>query len=176
MMALDAKTGALVTGLGADGSRPEASMRGDVDGQFISISPPVVYRDIVITGGATARARRAPGSTAISEDGTRAPAGCCGVSHRAARRASLESRPGRATLEEPSGTNAWSYMTVDVERGLVFAPIGSPTSDFYGADCRAVTSTATASSLSTPRPAAEVVPAARAPRHLGLGFARPRRR
>ena len=33
-----------------------------------------------------------------------------------------------------SGTNAWSYMTVDVERGLVFAPTGSPTSDFYGAD------------------------------------------
>ena len=33
-----------------------------------------------------------------------------------------------------SGTNASSYMTVDLERGLVFAPTGSPTSDFYGAD------------------------------------------
>ena len=33
-----------------------------------------------------------------------------------------------------SGTNVWSFMTVDAERGLVFAPTGSPTSDFYGAD------------------------------------------
>jgi glucose dehydrogenase len=33
-----------------------------------------------------------------------------------------------------SGTNVWTYMTADVERGLVFAPTGSPTSDFYGAD------------------------------------------
>jgi glucose dehydrogenase len=33
-----------------------------------------------------------------------------------------------------SGTNVWTYMTVDVERGLVFAPTGAPTSDFYGAD------------------------------------------
>ena len=33
-----------------------------------------------------------------------------------------------------SGTNAWSFLTVDVERGLVFAPTGSPTSDFYGGD------------------------------------------
>jgi glucose dehydrogenase len=32
-----------------------------------------------------------------------------------------------------SGTNAWTYMTVDRDRGLVFAATGSPTSDFYGA-------------------------------------------
>ncbi len=38
--------------------------------------------------------------------------------------------------KDRSGTNAWSYMTVDLERGLVFAPTGSPTSDFYGADRR----------------------------------------
>jgi quinoprotein glucose dehydrogenase len=28
----------------------------------------------------------------------------------------------------------WAFFTVDVDRGLVFAPIGSPTSDYYGAD------------------------------------------
>jgi quinoprotein glucose dehydrogenase len=33
-----------------------------------------------------------------------------------------------------SGTNAWTYMTLDVDRGLVFAGTGSATSDFYGAD------------------------------------------
>ena len=51
-------------------------------------------------------------------------------------------RPGEPGIEtwegeswkNRSGTNVWTFMTVDVERGLVFAPTGSPTSDFYGAD------------------------------------------
>ena len=51
-------------------------------------------------------------------------------------------RPGEAGVEtwagdswkDRSGTNAWTYLTVDVERGLVFAATGSPTSDFYGGD------------------------------------------
>ena len=33
-----------------------------------------------------------------------------------------------------SGTNVWSFFTIDVERGIVYAPIGSPTSDYYGGD------------------------------------------
>ena len=31
-----------------------------------------------------------------------------------------------------SGANVWGFMTVDVERGLVFLPIGTPTPDFFG--------------------------------------------
>ena len=33
-----------------------------------------------------------------------------------------------------SGTNAWGFLTVDKERGILYVPIGSPTTDFYGAD------------------------------------------
>jgi glucose dehydrogenase len=32
-----------------------------------------------------------------------------------------------------SGTNMWAFFTIDEARGLVFAPTGSPTSDYYGA-------------------------------------------
>jgi len=32
------------------------------------------------------------------------------------------------------GANVWSTMSVDVDRGLVFLPIGSPAYDFYGGD------------------------------------------
>ena len=32
------------------------------------------------------------------------------------------------------GTNAWGFITVDTERGIVYIPLGCPTSDFYGAD------------------------------------------
>ena len=33
-----------------------------------------------------------------------------------------------------SGTNVWSFFTIDIERGIVYAPIGAPTSDYYGGD------------------------------------------
>jgi quinoprotein glucose dehydrogenase len=36
--------------------------------------------------------------------------------------------------KERAGTNVWSLMSVDAERGLVFLPVGSPTYDFYGGD------------------------------------------
>lgn len=31
-------------------------------------------------------------------------------------------------------TNAWAPLSVDVERGLVFAPVGTPSNDYYGGD------------------------------------------
>ena len=33
-----------------------------------------------------------------------------------------------------SGTNAWSIMTLDEQRGMLFLPLGCPPYDFYGAD------------------------------------------
>lgn len=33
-----------------------------------------------------------------------------------------------------SGTNAWAFLTVDVKNRMLYVPLGSPTSDFYGAD------------------------------------------
>lgn len=34
--------------------------------------------------------------------------------------------------EDRSGVNSWGLMTVDVERAIVFVPIGTPNLDFYG--------------------------------------------
>src|SRR6185295_2449292 len=36
--------------------------------------------------------------------------------------------------KERTGANVWSTMSVDVERDLVFLPVGSPSYDFYGGD------------------------------------------
>ena len=33
-----------------------------------------------------------------------------------------------------SGTNMWSFFSIDAERGIVYAPLGSPTADYYGGD------------------------------------------
>ena len=136
MVALDAKTGAVVTDFGERGYIDlKSSIRGDVDGAFMLDSPPVVYRDIVITGGSNGEGSP---STGLYGDirGWDARSGKLLWSFHTVPRAG---EPGVETWEgeswkNRSGTNAWSYMTVDVERGLVFAPTGSPTSDFYGGD------------------------------------------
>ena len=136
MVALEAKTGSVVTDFGEGGYIDlKSSIRGDVDGAFMLDSPPVIYKDIVITGGSNGEGSP---STGLYGDirGWDARSGKLLWSFHTVPRAG---EPGVETWEgeswkNRSGTNAWSYMTVDVERGLVFAPTGSPTSDFYGAD------------------------------------------
>ena len=58
-------------------------------------------------------------------------------------------------LEGPAaGSNVWSMMSVDPERGLVFLPIGGAGHDFYGGDRKGQNLFGNArSSPSTPRPA-----------------------
>jgi quinoprotein glucose dehydrogenase len=136
MVALDARTGAPVPDFGERGYVDlKKSIRGDVDGPFVLDSPPVVYRDIVITGGSNSEGSP---STGLYGDirGWDARSGRLLWSFHTVPRAG---EPGVETWEgeswkNRSGTNAWSYMTLDVERGLLFAPTGSPTSDFYGGD------------------------------------------
>ena len=138
MVALDAKTGRVVPDFGDRGYIDlKGSIRGDVDGAFMLDSPPVIYKDIVITGGSNGEGSP---STGLYGDirGWDARSGKLLWSFHTVPRAG---EPGVETWEgeswkNRSGTNAWSYMTVDLERGLVFAPTGSPTSDFYGADRR----------------------------------------
>jgi quinoprotein glucose dehydrogenase len=128
MVALDARTGVVVTDFGERGYVDlKQSVRGDVDGPFMLDSPPVVYRDIVITGGSNGEGSP---STGLYGDirGWDARSGKLLWSFHTVPRAG---EPGVETWEgeswkNRSGTNAWSYMTVDVERGLVFAPTGSP--------------------------------------------------
>jgi quinoprotein glucose dehydrogenase len=138
MVALDARTGAVATDFGDRGFVDlKQSVRGDADGPFKLISPPVVYQDIVITGGSNGEGEP---STGLYGDirGWDARSGKLLWSFHTVPRAG---EPGAETWENESwrnrsGTNAWSYMTLDVDRGLIFAPTGCPTSDFYGADRR----------------------------------------
>jgi glucose dehydrogenase len=136
MVAVDARTGKVVPEFGANGFVDlKASVRGDVDGRFMLITPPVVYRDIVITGGSNGENEPSVGLYGDVR-GWDARSGRLLWSFHTVPR---EGEPGvetwkGASWRNRSGTNVWTYMTVDVERGLVFAPTGSPTSDFYGAD------------------------------------------
>jgi glucose dehydrogenase len=136
MLAIDAERGKLADGFGDQGSVDlKASIRGDVDGPFGLVSPPAVYKNIVITGGNNTE--QSP-SFGLYGDirGWDARTGKLLWSFHTVPRAG---EPGVDTWDgeswkNRSGTNVWSFFTVDTDRGIVYAPIGSPTSDYYGAD------------------------------------------
>ena len=139
LFALDAGTGKPVTGFGsggsvdlregvADGAPKRTAWGGRVT------SPPAVWRDLVITGWGL------PESPGLGPSGdVRAFDARSG---RQVWRFHTVPRPGELghetwegdTWRDRGGTNVWSMMSVDVERGLVFLPVGSPTYDFWGGD------------------------------------------
>jgi glucose dehydrogenase len=136
MAALEARTGRLVSEFGEGGLVDlKRDIRAGADGPFTLITPPVVYRDILITGGSNTEGEPAAGLYGDIR-GWDAQSGRLLWSFHTVPRAG---EPGAETWQDESwrnrsGTNAWTYMTVDVDRGHVFAATGSPTADFYGAD------------------------------------------
>jgi quinoprotein glucose dehydrogenase len=97
-------------------------------------SAPVVYKDVVITGwGLPESPGQGPsGDVRAFDVRTGKPVW---TFHTVPR----PGEPGHETWEGDSwkdrmGANVWSTMSVDVERGLVFLPVGSPAYDFYGGD------------------------------------------
>jgi glucose dehydrogenase len=135
LVALDAKTGEPVSGFGDKGFVDlKQSIRG-VDGPFMLDSPPLVFRNIVITGGGN---NEGEPSTGLYGDirGWDARSGKLLWSFHTVPRsgeAGIETWEGES-WKNRSGTNAWTYMTLDAGRGILYAATGSPTSDFYGAD------------------------------------------
>ena len=138
MIAVDVKTGQLAKEFGVDGAvdlKASVSVDGGV-GSFGLPSPPAVYRHVIITGGTNGEGEPATGRLYGDIRGWDARTGkMLWTFHTVPR----PGEPGSETwpagaYKNRSGTNAWGFMTVDVERGIVYAPIGSPTADFYGAD------------------------------------------
>jgi quinoprotein glucose dehydrogenase len=136
LIAIDAERGKPADGFGDGGSVDlKASVRGDVDGGFSLASPPAIFKNIVITGGNNGE--QSPSSGLYGDiRGWDAKSGKLLWSFHTVPRAG---EPGVDTWEgdswkNRSGTNVWSFFTVDTEREIVYAPLGSPTSDYYGAD------------------------------------------
>jgi glucose dehydrogenase len=136
LTALNAKTGELVPEFGEDGL---VNMRIGVaddypDHGYGVTSAPVIYKDLVISGS---RVQETPSQGPYGD--VRAWDVHSGklvwTFHTVAR----PGEPGHETWEgnswkDRSGVNVWGGMTVDVERGMVFLPIGEPSADFYGGD------------------------------------------
>ncbi len=134
LQAVDADSGELITGFGNDGYVDLAENLGtDVKGFAVQAnSPGAVYGDLIIMG---MRLGEGPG-----------PAAPGPIRAYSVRTGNLEwafntiPRPGEPNYETwpedawktVGGANAWAGMTIDEDRGIVYAPTGSAAFDFWG--------------------------------------------
>jgi quinoprotein glucose dehydrogenase len=136
LYSLDAKTGQPNPAFGENGSvdlnTPEI-LQGLTGSNGLS-SPPTMYRNLIITGGRT------------QENPPQGPAGDVRAwdihtgklvwTFRSVPRAGEkfnETWEGDS-WKNRTGVNVWGFITVDVQRGIVYMPFGAPSVDQYGGD------------------------------------------
>jgi len=136
LIALDAITGKLCLEFGQEGI---VDLRQGIGGRqpnvnYTATSPPAIFEDRVICGS---RLQEAP---------SKGPSGDVRAfdvrSGKLVWQFHTVPRPGEVGHEtwagdswkDRSGTNVWTTMSVDTERGVVFLPIGSPATDQNGTD------------------------------------------
>ena len=142
MYSISADTGTLNRDFGVNGmvdlKTPEV-MKTGMDKSYSLPSPPVIYKNLVITGAGTGEG---PGG----KDGGIGPAGDTrawdaktGKLVWTFHSVPLPGETGHETWggdswKNRSGVNVWGYMTVDVERGILYMPFGAPNNDRVGVD------------------------------------------
>ena len=136
LFALDARTGRLVPTFGKDGRVDLREGLGrDPSGLFVlSTTPGAVYRDLLILG---TRVHEGPGPSAPGH--VRAYDVRTGAIRWTFHTIPQPGEYGHDTWpvdawRRVGGANAWSGISVDHARGLVFIPTGSPAFDFWGGD------------------------------------------
>jgi glucose dehydrogenase len=142
LYSISAATGKANTAFGNNGTinlrTPEVMTTG-TDKSYILPSPPVIYKNLVITGAG-------PGEGPGGLGGGLGPAGDTRAwdIHTGKLVWTFHSvpRPGEAghdtwggdSWKQRSGVNVWGYMTVDQDRGIVYMPFGAPNNDRVGID------------------------------------------
>jgi quinoprotein glucose dehydrogenase len=134
LYALNAQTGKPVSTFGKHGRIDLRAGLGREPLNWVTMtSPPSVYKDVVIVGGAMSEVLPAsPGDIRAFD------------AHTGTLRWTFHTIPhpgefGYQTWPKDAWTysgaaNNWAGMTIDRQRGIVFVPTGSAASDFYGAN------------------------------------------
>jgi quinoprotein glucose dehydrogenase len=136
LIALNAKTGVPVPGFGNEGSvdLKSGASNGFPEARFGLASPPIVYKNVIITG---AQVQETPGLGASGD--TRAWDVHTGRLVWRFHSVPQPGEPGNETWQGDSwkgrsGTNVWGLFTLDTQRGIVYMPFGEPSADYYGGD------------------------------------------
>ena len=131
LVALDPAAGQPVIDFGENGV-VDLSATIEEDGPLRVTVPGIVFEDLIVMGYSTSEAADAlPGAISAYS----AIDGSLVWRHH---NVPLPGEPGAETWADDSlavagGANTWTGMALDTERGLLFAPTGSATPDFYGA-------------------------------------------
>lgn len=137
LLALDVTTGKPAPGFGNEGRVDlKPGVLGELkDGRYALESPPAVFGEVVITGCSNGEGRPSAGAYGDVRGWDAKTGKLLWTFHTVPRpgEAGSETWPAGA-WKNRSGTNVWGFFTVDVQRGIVYAPLGAPTSDFYGGD------------------------------------------
>ena len=135
LFALDASTGKLIPGFGENGHIDlRKGLREPYQAQSVQLTTPgTVYKDLIIVGGQNPETHPAPPGDIRAFD-----------VRTGALRWTFHTIPhpgefGYDTWPKDEWKNAgaannWAGMTVDTERGVVYAPTGPAVFDFYGGD------------------------------------------
>jgi quinoprotein glucose dehydrogenase len=137
LIALDARSGKPVSAFGQGGTlnlRTPDVMGDYPDAGYGLTSPPLVTKDLVVTGVAN---QEFPALGAYGD--IRAWDVQTGKLAWTFHTIPRPGEPGHETWEGDSwkgrsGVNAWGFMTADESLGLVYAPLGAPSTDRYGGD------------------------------------------
>ena len=137
LISLNAKTGKPVPGFGTEGIvNLKIGMVSDKypNARLGVTSPPAIYKDLVITGSNTGEAPAfgASGDVRAWDMNT----------GKLVWRVHTIPQPGEPNHEawhgnewvDRSGVNSWGFTTIDEKRGLLFVPVGTPNTDFWGGD------------------------------------------
>ena len=123
LIAVDAATGKACADFGNGGAVSLRNVRDFRRGWYHMTSPPVVVDDVVVVGSAI-------------DDNTQVdmPSGVVRAFdvRSGELRWSWDPLPPSGDALRAGAANAWSIMTVDPERHLVFIPTGSPSPDYFG--------------------------------------------
>jgi quinoprotein glucose dehydrogenase len=137
LIVLDGRTGKPCADFGAGGAVDlTRGVRPTERGEYMVTSPPAVYRDLVIVGSAIGDNR----AVELERGVVRAYDVRTGAMRWAwdpipANDADAIKHGWNVRAAQRTGAaNVWSIMSVDPGRGLVFAPTGSASPDFYGGE------------------------------------------
>ena len=142
MYSINASNGALNDAFGKNGvvnlKTPEVMQTGMGAGYSL-LSSPSIYKDLIITGAGTGEG---PGGS----NGGTGPAGDTRAwdarTGRLVWTFHTVPRPGEFgydswggdSAKNRSGVNVWGYTSLDVERGILYMPLGAPNNDRVGTD------------------------------------------
>ncbi|NVJ46282.1 MAG: PQQ-binding-like beta-propeller repeat protein [Cytophagia bacterium] len=133
LMAVNAKTGELVSSFGENGKVDlRQGLDRDIGNQdILATTPGIVYKDLLILGSRVSEGQvAAPGHVRAYDIKT-------GEQKWIFHTIPHPGEFGYETWPEDAwqtmgGANAWSGFSLDVKRGIVFVPTGSPAFDFHG--------------------------------------------